>query len=146
MTELGIRLLVEKFDETFKFYSEVLGLEVAWGKPGDVYGSFRFGENISLAIFKAELMDKAVNHSFTHPRRNGDTAVLVINTNNLDTLFNDLKSQGVKFETEPHDMPGWGNRCAHLRDPEGNLIELSTALNESKWEEDLVQQAKEYNV
>lgn len=28
------------------------------------------------------------------------------------------------FVTEPHDRPEWVMRVAHLRDPEGNLIEL----------------------
>jgi predicted enzyme related to lactoylglutathione lyase len=141
----GIRLLVEKFDETFSFYADSLELEVTWGKPGESYASFKIGGQIGISIFTAELMDKAIGVPAIEVRRCADTAVIVIDTNELDVLYRKLTAKGVTFVTEPHDMPGWGNRCAHLRDPEGNLIELSTMLLEEKWEDELREAAKGYN-
>jgi lactoylglutathione lyase len=35
-----------------------------------------------------------------------------------------LKDKGVVFFNEPHDRKEWNARVAHLRDPDGNVIEL----------------------
>ncbi len=43
-------------------------------------------------------------------------------------------------------MTGWGIRVVHLKDPEGNLIELNTELDKLKWDEDLLKDAKEYTM
>jgi hypothetical protein len=39
-----------------------------------------------------------------------------------------LSGRGVQFVTEPHDQEAWVLRVAHLRDPEGNLIEINAPL------------------
>ncbi len=39
----NIRLLVNDFDNCFKFYSEKVGLTVTWGKLGGDYASFDIG-------------------------------------------------------------------------------------------------------
>lgn len=141
----GIRLLVEDFDAMFHFFSEVMELEVGWGKPGDVYGSFKINGEVAFAIFQADLMDKALDITVNQPRRMADTSVIVLEMDEIDTMTEHLKRKGIQFVTEPHDMPEWGNRCAHFRDPEGNLYEMSTSLAVDKWDDDLKEAAKEYN-
>lgn len=47
---------------------------------------------------------------------------------NVDETFKTLSAKGVEFINQPTDMPGWGMRVVHLRDPEENLIELFTPL------------------
>lgn len=47
---------------------------------------------------------------------------------NVDEAFEALAAKGVEFVNRPVDMPGWGMRVVHLRDPEENLIELFTPL------------------
>jgi catechol-2,3-dioxygenase len=34
-------------------------------------------------------------------------------------------------------MPGWGIRCFHLQDPDGNLIEINQHLPEEQWDQAL---------
>ena len=46
----------------------------------------------------------------------------------VDEAFETLAAKGVEFVNRPSDMPGWGMRVVHLRDPEENLIELFTPL------------------
>lgn len=40
----------------------------------------------------------------------------------------DGSASGAAFETEPTTYRGWGIRAAHLRDPDGNLIEINELL------------------
>jgi catechol-2,3-dioxygenase len=35
--------------------------------------------------------------------------------------------------TEPKDMPDWGIRTFHLRDPDGNLVEVFSHLTKAQW-------------
>ena len=126
----NIRLLVNDFDKCFNFYNETLGLVCSWGKPGDNYASFDIGIPSGLALFKTELMSQAIDDS--DPTKNEvikDKSAIIIEVENVDEAFENLKDKGVVFLTEPKDMPDWGIRVAHFRDPENNLIELFSSLS-----------------
>jgi len=41
-------------------------------------------------------------------------------------------------------MTAWGIRVAHFRDPESNLIELYSELPKEKWDEDLIEDEKNF--
>lgn len=43
----------------------------------------------------------------------------------VDTAYEDLRVKGVEFIRAPEDRP-WGLRCAHFKDPEGNVWEIHT--------------------
>ena len=132
-----IRLLVNDFDSCFKFYSKTLKLKVTWGKIGDVYASFDAGDSTSLAIFSKELMLQSLNKesliALSSPQH-----VLCFESDNVDKSYQELKELGVKFINEPKDIPGWGCRCVHLSDPEGNIIEINQELPKEKWAQDLL--------
>ena len=57
-----------------------------------------------------------------------DAAVLTFGVDDVDTACSALKAKGVVFTTTPHDQPEWHIRVAHLRDPDGRLIELYSPL------------------
>jgi len=141
----GLRLLVEDFDTSFIFYSQVLGFEIKWGKLGDVYASFDTGGHIGLSIFKSNLMYEALEISMDQNMQKNNPSVIVIACDDVDLIYHQLKSKEVKFLTKPKDMPHWGKRCMHIRDPEGNLIEFSSELAKEKWHKDLLEDAKNYN-
>ena len=65
-----------------------------------------------------------------------DHAAIVIQTDNLDSVVSTLLAKGVTFVTEPKDHPAWTIRAAHLRDPDGNLIELFAPLPKEQWSEE----------
>src|SRR5215471_10073145 len=75
----NVRLLVTRFDETFTFYRDVLGLAPTWGKPGENYASFVFPGGAQIALFRRSLMADAVGTS-RKPSTRGeqDTAALVV--------------------------------------------------------------------
>lgn len=70
----NIRLLVENFDDCFRFYTEKVGLKVTWGKIGGDYASFDIGissNKMGFSIFKSDLMAKQVgNFDKTLPSNN----------------------------------------------------------------------------
>lgn len=125
----NIRLLVNDFDKCFTFYNDMLGLECSWGKPGESYASFNIGIPSGLALFKAELMSEAIDNSAAAKNEIlQDKSAIIIEVENVNETFENLKGKCVVFLTEPKDMPAWGIRIAHFRDPENNLIELFSTL------------------
>lgn len=141
----SVRLLVKDFDECFKFYRDVLNLKATWGDVGDAYASFDVGYNNVLAIFKSDLMSEVLGDSDKKlPDNTRNKFLISIRVKNLEKTYEKLKSQGVVFINEPMEMTGWGDYVAHLRDPEGNVIEFCSDLDESKWDEDLLADKEKY--
>lgn len=141
-----VRLLVEDFDKCFKFYKDKLKLKVTWGKEGDAYASFDTGYNNVIALFKSDLMADVVGEKAKKlPENTRSKFVVVIRVDDLDKVYSEMKSEGVEFINEPMEMSGWGDYVIHLKDPEGNLIELFSDLDQSKWDKDLLAEKEKYN-
>lgn len=142
----NIRLLVNDFDKCFTFYNDILGLECTWGKLGDNYASFNIGNPSGLALFKAELMNIAINNADAKKSETWqDKIAIIVQVDSVIETYNSLQSKGVTFLTEPKDMTAWGIRVAHFRDPENNLIELYSDLPREKWDDHLIEDEKEFN-
>lgn len=142
----GVRLLVENFDKAFIFYSEKLGLKVTWGKLGGEYASFDIGNGSDgLAIFPSDLMAQAIgNAELSLPYNSREKTALILEVESVDKSYYELSAKGVEFINKPTDMTGWGMRTVHLRDSEGNLIELFSPLPPEQWDKYLQDEMKEY--
>jgi len=142
----GIRLLVENFDEAFTFYSEKLGLPVTWGSIGGQYASFDIGNGSDgLSIFPSDLMAQAIGNSDLElPLGCREKTAIILDVENVDEIYKELSAKGVEFINDPTDMTGWGIRTVHLRDTEGNLIELCSPLPPEKWDQDLQEEMKKH--
>jgi lactoylglutathione lyase len=103
---------------SYRFYKDLLHLPATWDdNPG--YAEFEVGTETALAIFPRSEMQGAVE-----PRPgDGDGAVLVLSVEGVDRSVEALRVGGVDVGT-PFDRPDWDIRVAHLRDPDGHLIEL----------------------
>lgn len=123
----NVRLLVKDYEKCFKFYTEKLGLEAAWNLEG-CYASFKVATGIEgLAIFVSDLMAPAVgNTDKSQPTDCREKMMVSFEVKNVDETYNALLAKNVIFINQPTDMPNWGMRVVHLRDPEDNLIELFT--------------------
>ena len=136
------RLLVTKFSETFHFYRDIMGFLVNWGDDTSGYASFNDGKSKlpMLAIFNRTAMSTVMGTTDLPLETSAqDRVLLIVEVEDVDKTYLDFTKKGVVFTLPPQDMPGWGIRSAYLRDPDGNLIELSSALDHSKWSDELIE-------
>ncbi|MFX1255227.1 MAG: VOC family protein [Promethearchaeota archaeon] len=142
-----IRLLVQNFNECFRFYQNKMGLKWIWGEEGGDFASFRVGEGITLTLYKRDLMAKAVKtEKLPKDQISQDKTALIFYVENLEKTVNELRNNGIEFVNEPHDRPDWGIRVVHFRDPEGNLIEINTPMPKDKWTKELREADQKYHI
>lgn len=122
------RILVSDFRACFRFYRDVLGLELTWGDEDGDYASFRAGD-AQLALYKRPLMAEAVGAADRPAQAEcQDRFALIFPVDDVDETCRQSRERGVSFINTPADRPKWGIRAAHFRDPEGNLLEIYTDL------------------
>jgi predicted enzyme related to lactoylglutathione lyase len=61
-----------------------------------------------------------------------DRIALIVEVDDIDAKFKNLSKLGTQVVLEPVDFVDFGFRDAYLRDPDGNLIEMTGALDRSK--------------
>jgi len=138
-------LLVTRFDECFRFYRDVMGFEVGWGKEGDSYASFFADEHVRISIFKRELMAKTIGTAgLPSESKFQDRIALTFGVKDVVTSFAELKKNGAKFITPVIDRADWGVRTVFLRDPDGNLLQLESSMRKEEWTEELRKESEIY--
>jgi catechol 2,3-dioxygenase-like lactoylglutathione lyase family enzyme len=114
-----VRLLVDDFAGCFRFYRDVLGLEVTWGDENDGYADFRAGD-ATIALIQRNGQAEVVEL-----RPSGDGSMVILAVDSVDEAAARLREHLVN---EPQSRPDWGIRFAHLRDPAGTLIEINEPI------------------
>jgi predicted enzyme related to lactoylglutathione lyase len=69
-----------------------------------------------------------------------DRVALVFNAEDIDAIARKLKKLGAHLLTEPKDYPDWGIRAFHVRDPDGNLIEIEKEMPKREWSQELLKE------
>lgn len=124
-----VRVLVTDFAGSFRFYRDIMGFEVLWGDENNVYAEFQAGPATRLAVTARKVMAGIPGVSASAAGgANPERFMLVFEVDDVDARVAALKSRGAAFLEDPVDRPEWTVRTAHLRDPEGNLIEINTPL------------------
>jgi catechol 2,3-dioxygenase-like lactoylglutathione lyase family enzyme len=124
-----VRLLVNDTDACRDFYKNKLGLDERLAVVEGIYYEFKAG-NCTLALYKRELMESVAGVEMA-PQQAVDKVALTFSVEDVDQNYKELSGRGVQFVTEPHDQEAWVLRVAHLRDPEGNLIEINAPLKKA---------------
>jgi catechol 2,3-dioxygenase-like lactoylglutathione lyase family enzyme len=126
-----VRLLVTDFSGCYRFYRDDLGLATKWDDNG-AYAEFAVGEDVWLAIFpRAEMAEDLGTNGLPADAEAQDRIALVLAVDDVDASVAALREKGVALASEPHDRKDWGLRVAHVRDPDGNLVEL---FHDIEWE------------
>ncbi len=118
----GLTLAVADVKRSIEFYRDQLGLAVVVDKAPQ-FGMIRVGgkNGGTIGLLSMELVDGAAAKSWTPQQR---AAIHVeLSTDDLDALYNELKTRGVKFHAPPHDEP-W-ERCMNILDPDGYTVEIA---------------------
>ncbi|MFC5834065.1 VOC family protein [Nonomuraea insulae] len=129
MDALYPRLLVRDFPTAVAFYRaalrDLLGVEPVKVLPG--YANWDIGGEAGLVLFARDRLAEAVGAGHL-PQAAQDTAMLVMKVDDVDGATARLAGHGAMVAAPPQDRPDWAPtlRTAHLRDPEGNLIELQS--------------------
>ena len=114
-------------DESIKFYTEVLGMEIAEERERTEPTK---GEGVTLKSPNSnqllELNFYESDSPFYAPYENGeDLDHLAFDVENLESAISDLRKKGIEIVVEPYqigDTVGW--KEAFIKDPNGIWIEL----------------------
>lgn len=118
----GIR--VKNMDESIRFYTEVLGMQIA--EKREKTAPTR-GEVVTLKSSNSEQLLELnfyeEDSPFYAPYVNGeDLDHLAFDVEDLESSVSDLRRKGVEILVEPYRIGGW--REAFVKDPNGIWIEL----------------------
>jgi lactoylglutathione lyase len=121
-----VRLLVEDVERSLAFYRDALGLEVTLEAGEGIYYELAAGDVI-LALFRRDLMGEMMGTELPAPGR-ADAVAFTFQVHDVDQAAEELRGRGAELVTEPMDYEVAFLRVAHLRDPDGNLIEINAPL------------------
>lgn len=134
MDALHPRLLVTRFPEMFGFYQavlpEMLGAKLMKGGPEGPYANWDVEDEGVLVLFDRAMLARLVGTSDlpadAAPAQ--DRTMFVCRVPDVDAGAELCVRNGATLVVGPTDRPEWGPsmRTAHLRDPEGTLIELQS--------------------
>ena len=114
----GLTLRVECVRRAIEFYGGKLGFSVEIDKSPH-FGMIRVAGPHSGTI--GLLPTDAAASAMTREQRSG--IHIELSTDNLDALYEELKSRGVEFFEPPHDEP-W-ERSMRAHDPDGYTVEFA---------------------
>lgn len=117
--KLNAGIITEKFAESKAFYTDKLGFGVTFENE--------FYLLMHTPNRQAELSFLLPFHSTQQPffqkPFNGQGMYLSIETDDVDTLYNELKNKGVEIKVDLRDEP-WGDRHFAIEDPNGIGIDI----------------------
>jgi predicted enzyme related to lactoylglutathione lyase len=128
------RLLVTRFAECFEFYNDVLpeliGAKLIKGTAAGPYANWDVDDRAVLVLFARAAMAEVAGTTdlpLTVPPAQ-DAVLFVCRVSDVDAGVALCLRNGAKLVAAAVDRPEWGPnlRTAHLRDPEGTLIELQS--------------------
>jgi catechol 2,3-dioxygenase-like lactoylglutathione lyase family enzyme len=133
MDALYPRLLVRDFPAAVEFYRAVLA-ELFGVQPVKVvaeasYANWDLDGQTGLVLFGRSMIATTVGTAGLPVEAAAqDAAMLVFKVDDVDTAAKTLERFGATLVVPAQDRPQWGStlRTAHLRDPDGNLLELQS--------------------
>ncbi|MFE7931970.1 VOC family protein [Streptomyces sp. NPDC057456] len=126
MEFVQVRLLVTDFAACYRFYAEVLGLKPQSGAERGPYEKFSPATgSTGIAIQDRAMMAEVLGE--LGGTANGHRSLVALRVDDLDAMCARITARGATLIHGPAPM-GDRMRVAHLKDPEGNLVELQEWL------------------
>lgn len=125
-----VRLLTDDVEGLARFYREVLGLELTLDAGDGVYKELRGPGDVILGVFRRDLMGQMIGAELP-VAGSSDAVALTFAVDDVDEAARAVRERGAELVSEPRDYEVAFLRVAHLRDPDGNLIELNAPLGKN---------------
>jgi predicted enzyme related to lactoylglutathione lyase len=119
VTTVRAMLITPDLDRLLAFYGRLLGAQEVERMPGEgrpFYVGLRLGDS-DLGLIADVTADVSA------PQR----TILSIEVPDVDGLLEQVADLGGTVLSPPNDMP-WGQRVVHLRDPDGNAVNLTQEI------------------
>ncbi|TDD61768.1 glyoxalase/bleomycin resistance/extradiol dioxygenase family protein [Kribbella antibiotica] len=133
MDALYPRLLVRDFAAAADFYTkalrELFGVEPVKVIPEAQYANWDLEGQTGLVLFGRDLVADTIGTAgLPAEAETQDSSMLVFKVDSVDAGTVVLEKLGATVLAAPQDRPQWGPnlRTAHLRAPNGTLLELQT--------------------
>ena len=113
---------VSDIDKSLRFYTEVLGMET---DTSNQRFAVKFGnQKINLHVGKAQFLPAAKQPTF------GSTDICLLAKGDIEEIKAEVESKGIEIEIGIVQRQGAQGaiRSIYFRDPDGNLIEVSTLV------------------
>ncbi|AQY20530.1 VOC family protein [Streptomyces chattanoogensis] len=121
-----VRLLVADFRTSYRFYRDVLGLKPQFEAEGGPYAKFLCDSgSAGIALQERADMAEVIGELGTEP--DGYRSLVVLRVEDVDAYCAEITGRGAVLVHGPGPMTD-RMRVAHLKDPEGNLLELQEWL------------------
>ena len=121
------RLHVLDFPACYKFYHDVLGLEASFASEIDSYVELTDGKVKLTILNQNKIKDYLGTKTDFSFEQKSDRVALSFQVDDLEQACQYLKEKGVEIVSPPWNVVDWGVKLAFIRDPEGNLVELTQA-------------------
>ncbi|MET9910009.1 VOC family protein [Streptomyces sp. NPDC006476] len=121
-----VRLLVADFAACYRFYADVLGLKPQSGASEGPYEKFSPATGSAGIALQDRSMMAEVLDELGDPAT-GHRSLVVLRVDDLDAYCERITERGATVLHGPAPMTD-RMRVAHLKDPEGNLVELQEWL------------------
>ena len=121
----GPMLIVRDFDVSLKFYRDVIGMK---GEGENPYAEF-VSNTCTLVLLDHAFWKSVGGHGGPTPRAwKREGVVLAIRVEDADREYQRMKAKGVAIASPPTDRPMMMLRNFQVFDPDGNVVELTSAM------------------
>ena len=110
----AVRVFVTDWDRAIRFYSETLGMPVAFRSDEIGWAQMATGEG-QLALERVDPSDQEGQALI------GRFVGVSLQVSDILMTYQTLAERGVEFPAPPEKQP-WGGMLAHLRDSDGNIL------------------------
>lgn len=126
----GFGIMVDDMAVMVRFYRDVLGFEIK--EEEDTSNVFLQKDGTLFLLYRKTDFEKMTGKKFSYcVGVNGhyEIALSVDNYAEVDAAFARIVAAGAEPVMEPTTEP-WGQRTCYIADPEGNLVEIGSFVEE----------------
>lgn len=119
------RLFVDNYETCLEFYRDLLGLKVTFISKIDRYAELTNGKTKLTLMCNGKISEYFGSQIQVSFGQKSDAIALCFQVQNVDEACEYLEQNQIKIVSKPWSFLDWGIKIALVRDPEGNLIELT---------------------